>query len=140
MQGRSNGGVVAGADIVGGVGPQHGHTALFEPRGAGDLASGGGVIAADRPGVQPFAVVARPHQQQVPLLHTDAVGLFGGLQVVRHDRVVGRNPIDAPQRWNVQQNSLGNDAIRRCLDGVGLRSLAGGDPVGGLAVVQLALP
>ena len=131
---------MAGTHVVGGVGAQHGHAPFLEPGRASNLAGAHGLGVGHRTRVQAFPVIAGAHQQNVTFFHLHPLGPFRGLQVFGHYRLVRGQPGDAPDGWDVQQYSAGDDAVGGHFDGMGLGAFPGGNLVGGNAVVELSLP
>ena len=85
-------------------------------------------------------VVARPHKQHIALFHADALRRLSRLQVLRHNRLVRRQPVNAARRRYVQQYAPRHNPLRRRLNGMALRPLPRCNYACGNAVVHSPLP
>src|SRR5262245_10577329 len=94
----------------------------------------------DRPMLIAMCELACAYHENVALFDLKAAALFRRFNVLRHHTLATLDPIDAPDHGDIHQHPAGHDAILRHLNRLHRCPEAGGDQVGGTAVIHLTVP
>ena len=84
--------------------------------------------------------LAGADEEDVAFFDLEAATLLRGEDVFRHDAFAALQPVDAAHQGHVDEDAAGDEALLGGDDGADGGAEAGGDEVGGLAVVGLTVP